>query len=218
LLSIVVSRLVYHISIKLPLLLFDFVYWIGQCDSSNPGCGTLHQDIIPRPGENARLYFNHSDGLIKHRNNYVTYWINKTSNDYIAFNENTLTIENVAAWMRGQEYYVQCTTGRDLDKCTQTVALQMKGRPFCMIVFYYYLSYLALFLIRVAMNIISVILIFTHSHFLGRKRITGHFTIKKEYFEKQHIHFYTIWSVHHISVKKKRYGNGMNSLILLRAH
>ena len=68
--------------------------------------------------------------MINNPTHYVSYWINKTSNDYIGFGENTLTIENVATWMHREGVYVQCTTNREVNKCTQTVDLQVKGNRF----------------------------------------------------------------------------------------
>jgi len=101
---------------------------LDRCDSSHPGCGTLRQINTPRPGENVTLEFAPAKSLSDNPTHYVTYWINKTSNGHLGVSGNTLTIVNVAMSMQGQEYYVQCTTGRALDKCTQTVALQVKGK------------------------------------------------------------------------------------------
>ena len=110
------------------VILYIVLRMLDRCDSSDPGCGTLRQINTSRPGENVTLDFSPAKSLSDNPTHYVTYWINKTSNDYIAFKDYTLTIANVATWMQGREYYVQCTTGRTLDKCTQTVALEMKGK------------------------------------------------------------------------------------------
>jgi len=83
--------------------------------------------MIPRPGENVKFIFTPSQALIDHPTYYVTYCINQTSNDYLGFGVNTFTVENVSLWMQGTEYYSHCSTGRDLNKCTQTVALKMKA-------------------------------------------------------------------------------------------
>ena len=107
---------------------------LERCNNTNPTCGILRQDNIPRPGETVRLEFFPSQALIDNPKPFVTYWINKTSNNYIRYGANVLTkvltIMNVGEWMRGEEYYVQCTVMKDLNKCTQTVALEIKGTPF----------------------------------------------------------------------------------------
>jgi len=127
------NMLRYSASIILFLYNLSYPYPIDRlerCNSTHPTCGTLRQVNIPRPGENVTLEFSPAQNLIENPSRIVTYWINKTSNDYVGFGVNTLTLENVSKWMRGEEYYVQCTADMLFKKCTQTVALQIKGRPF----------------------------------------------------------------------------------------
>ena len=88
----------------------------------------MKQENFSRPGENVTLvYIPHKN--VKDNQTHVTYWINKTSNNYLGF-ENKLILENVTTVMQRENIYVQCTTGAERNKCTKTVPLQINGKSF----------------------------------------------------------------------------------------
>jgi len=101
--------------------------YLETCDSENPSCGKVWQANFSRPGVNVTLVYSPHPNVKDNPTHYVTYWINKTSNNYLGF-ENKLFLENVTTRMQRENIYVQCTTGTERNKCTKTVTLQLNGK------------------------------------------------------------------------------------------